>query len=816
MSIQYDSRNRTLTLTSPEDFKAKEDLNRYTAAQTVIFGRDITIIPEGVNEIFRKFENLTLIQGNEVVTIEDNAFQSCKNLSTVRLPRVTTIGMEAFSDCIQLRTVYMTNATTIEVCAFSRCYQLQNIYFPIALTIEEGAFSECSSLSDVRLPIATTIGENAFYLCERLKKIIAPKTKTVGYGAFRECEFLKEVKFALGCNVDRSAFNGTFFVLNREGIPILIKQEDETASASGIIPQFDEITSTLTLSNNYDFEEIKENLTILRKYAKTVILEEGITIIPASAFREWYGLEKVEGANVRYIGWGAFMDSTVREINFPKVTSIGIYAFRNCSGLGKIELPNLIEIDRCAFRFSRIEAIIAPKVEYVKDLAFEDCTDLKEAKFSSSAYIDSDAFKGLEDEQYKLVLGEPSEETSTEPKPALTAEETVGPKLEGDTLTLSSIDDFEKVEKNLDKFKTAKKVIFGKYITFIPDGVYKIFEQFENLESIQGDEVVTVGYDAFSNCEKLKTVSLPKLTKIGDSAFSGCIQLEEIELPNATMVGSGAFGGCHKLKNIDLPKAVIIAKRAFYDCKQLEKVELPSVVVIRECAFESCTNLTTLIAPKTKVIEFRAFSECRNLEEVKFAPGCDVTPLNFARTNVILGEGGIWVSKIKHNAKLKVKVKARAEAAAKAKAAAETIGPRLERDTLILSSSYDFKRVEENLEQFKTAKKVIFGKYITIIPSNLGDLLGKLGNVESIQGDEVVTVENGAFKACVKLKTASFLKVTVIGDNAFSDCKQLETVKFPNAVFTGENGFKNCYQLKNIEFPNAIRIEKMLLKIVTN
>ena len=122
MAIQYNEETKTLILTSPEDLEAKEALEQHVSAEHIVFGKDISIIPKGINGILKKFENLESIQGDGVVTVGVKAFIFLQNLKTVALPNAKTIEANAFAKCSKLSTIDLRSVVTIGAGTFLVVY----------------------------------------------------------------------------------------------------------------------------------------------------------------------------------------------------------------------------------------------------------------------------------------------------------------------------------------------------------------------------------------------------------------------------------------------------------------------------------------------------------------------------------------------------------------------------------------------------------------------------------------------------------------------------------------------------------------------
>ncbi|MBQ4557818.1 MAG: leucine-rich repeat domain-containing protein [Clostridia bacterium] len=156
-----------------------------TATNTLIFGRETTVIPKSVENIGDKafymcLELTSFVIPNNIKCIGNNTFNACENLKKIDIPiSVTSIGAGAFANCDNLESIEIPESVT---------------------SLGTGVFYGCSSLKDVIIPPnVKNLPSRMFEICSELKTIVIYSTVT-SIGA----------DFIAGCNkIEKVIFKGT-------------------------------------------------------------------------------------------------------------------------------------------------------------------------------------------------------------------------------------------------------------------------------------------------------------------------------------------------------------------------------------------------------------------------------------------------------------------------------------------------------------------------------------------------------------------------------------------------------------------------------
>ena len=153
-----------------------------TATNTLLYGCNITIIPNNVTSIgntaFYNCSGLTSITiPNSVTSIGYEAFYKCSGLTSITIPNsVTSIGSYAFFNCSGLTSVTIGNSvTSIGGSAFENCSGLTSVTIPnnvTDLSSSGGIFKKCTGLKTVIIGSGITrIPQRTFLDCSSLESI---------------------------------------------------------------------------------------------------------------------------------------------------------------------------------------------------------------------------------------------------------------------------------------------------------------------------------------------------------------------------------------------------------------------------------------------------------------------------------------------------------------------------------------------------------------------------------------------------------------------------------------------------------------------
>ena len=384
-----------------------------------------------------------------------------------------------------------------------------------------------------------------------------------------------------------------------------------------------------------------------RTKVKKLVLEEGVTNAPNSAFNGMTNLKAVELPST-LASWGTNVFSSSSNIETIDVTAGGtfsshgnilfggnetrlILSAKNVSG--KVELPQtltIIDANGLDGRGDITELVLPDGLQTIGNYAFRNIKKPTELTIPATVTsIGTYAFYGMEGiTQVKIPesITDLSNYAFANCKKLKKAELPSGLKTIG-TYVFQNCAELDEIAIPTGVTSIGANAFAGMTSLeelALPDGLTTLgasaFSGCTALKSIVIPAgIKTLGTETsssmFLNCESLKTVGLPDgLTTIGASSFKGCSALEAIDIPaTVTTIGGMAFQQCTKLKEVTVPAGVTKLTGTFAGCTALEKVHLPD-------------GLTTLAQGGTGATAVGPFTGCESLATISIPAGVASIP----------------------------------------------------------------------------------------------------------------------------------------------------------------------------------------------
>ena len=582
------------------------------------------VLPEGVEKINAyAFANLTALEEivlpSTLTAIEYGAFYNCSSLKKITFSgenNVIIINQHAFEGCDLEGTIDLSAACVISDYAFAGNRDLVGIVTGDALlSISQYAFAGCRSLKDVTITSKLVkYGAYAFTGCEALTSFEV-NALVLPEGMFYECESLTSVVIGSAVNeIGEFAFR-------------------DTAVATF---------------------EVKEGSKAYQAGKKSYVLSaDGKTLSAvAPTVSGTFTAEDIDGADVTAIGSGAFSHNReITSVNLPAVTVLGDYAFGSSDHIEKITLGKLTaigeyaffetsitvlpsftkdtKIGRYAFAFTDITSVTVPDGMEVAEGVFSECDELTTVKVGNNVVLGKYAFGMNKDAIFKVSHYDKGGERYF----YYTFASSLQNVTIGDNVTIG--------ETAFTNAASLKKVTLGKgaklgKMAFYNNASLVDIDLSEVLEigdyALSGDvyytcldENMTVAavdsegrYMYTYHAPAIKKADLSSATAIGEYAFAYCLDMETVVLPEAiTELKPYTFAGCSALESINLGKVTTVGDYAFTECGALKSADLSAATSIGEYAFVYNKALNGVTFNKEgATIGEGAFSYCEKLTSV--------------------------------------------------------------------------------------------------------------------------------------------------------------------------------------------------------
>ncbi len=460
----------------------------------------------------------TFVFGDSVRNIPYRALYDSDSLHTVILGNnVDTIGDEAFSRCYGLRNMYVGNATNLVVIgsnAFYNCYSLRSEGLADAITnsvsVGANAFRYCSLLNIDTLRFSNNlkyIGGDAFHDMDSLRYLEIPYSMdTIGNSAFENCDNLTTVVW--------NSLNAMLIYPNSYGY--YDYYDDGIFHASKI--------KTFVFGDSVRY--IAVQALTYQDSLETVVLSNNLDSIGEKAFYECSNLKNIAFGNsintLVKIGKEAFGECPSMEVDTlrfgNRLKFIGGYAFQNCDGIKYLEIPySLDTIENGAFAYCDSLTTVVYNKPNTNDL-------FQASKIKTFVFGDSVRYIAEEVFEYNTSL---------------------------ETVVLSNnLDSIG--EKAFYQCHNLRNITFGNSLNTLvkidENAFYNCHDM--NIDTLRlGNRLKFIGGSAFQYCNGIKYVEIPHtIDTIGNEIFEGCDSLKTVVWNNPRMMPYNAVWDCGNIE----------------------------------------------------------------------------------------------------------------------------------------------------------------------------------------------------------------------------------------------------------------------------
>jgi hypothetical protein len=339
-------------LTDNKTSSLSNDAAYMLSIKKVEIGNDMSSVNDNAFRELRSLETITLPVN--FYDFHACTFQNCYSLKAVVIPKNSsfTIGQKGyvFHNCQSLTNVSLSKESYICGYMFVNCYNLTRITIPLGRTMigdgssgyNSSSFNSCYNLSDVTIPEGITDINNAtFYQCNLIGELELPASLTsIGISAFYNCRNLNSVVFENGTSdltIGSLAFSGCA-ALDTIKLPTNLK----TIGSNG----FTGCSSLKEMDIPDSVTSIGAELCKDCGSLVSIKIGSGIATLPSGCFRSCISLTAVDiPVTVKTMNERVFCDcKTLKTITLhdglQEIT--GGSVFENCQSLESIEFPDSV------------------------------------------------------------------------------------------------------------------------------------------------------------------------------------------------------------------------------------------------------------------------------------------------------------------------------------------------------------------------------------------------------------------------------------------------------------------------------------------
>ncbi len=581
------------------------------------------VIPEGVKTISSyAFANLTALE--EIVlpstleSIEYGAFVGCTALQTITFSgenNLMIINQNAFENCDLRGTIELSSICVISDYAFAGNKNLEGIVLgDTLLSVGQYAFAACEKLADVKIEAKKVkYGAYAFNGCKSLTEFYV-NAAVLPEGMFYKCEALEKVTIGPDVNdIGVFAFRDTNvseFEIEKKNKAYKVQTADYIISEDG---------KTL----------IAVSPLVKGEYTSANIGSDKVTTIGKGAFSHNQKITSVVLEKVTKIGeYGLASNKNLVSVKLGELKTIGEYAFFEASITEMPQFTAKTEIGKYAFSFTKLTSVTIPDKMEIAEGTFSECMSLATVVIGNDVEIGNYAFSIDKDNAFKVEMYYDGTQKLfryifSSPLTSLTIGDNavIGENAFSNAASLEAITLGENAEigkmafynmSSLKYIDLSKAKTIGDYAisgdvyyacldesmtVAAPnaEGYYRYTYHGPLVESLDVSSAESIGEYAFSYCRNLVTITLnEKIKEIPKYAFAGCDALKNVNLTNIETIGEYAFMECG-LETVDISNAETVGDYAFVSNRKLASVKLNEKgSELGEGTFSYCDPLATV------------------------------------------------------------------------------------------------------------------------------------------------------------------------------------------------------------------------------
>ena len=849
--------------------------------------------------VFDGCENITTVEveaGNTFLETKDGALYTAGLTELIYYPRnldgdlsklpwdtLTKIGPSVFKGNVKITSVVIGDKVTeIGNNAFDSCINLESVTFSnmnSSMVIGDSAFNGCTKLTAIEVPAQTTsIGANAFYMT-KLSAFTIPATVTnignlafaytdltsihipaavtnIGQGAFYKATKLATVTFEGGTEpmtlgsfvskVDGDRSRGVF-----EGTSLTTIDLPANISFIGS-STFSELTNLTAVNipaeaqitgiGDYAFYKtsitainLGQSATEIGKYAFALTKLTTITIPATVQHLRAYALSTstlteilfAEGApagsNLTIYDY-AMVGTSITELTLPShliqigeyVTTYAYHAVGNVfyqdaassrpAGVGNTTTLTKVHVAEGGTYFGSKDGIL-----YAKN----DKGELAEALFcpkgntgdvvipNTVVYVQHSAF--LDTQLSSIVFEEFPKDDPRYGTQLLTIGAFDG--MDGNTpAVIGSRSTTHYTQLTLIQFPSHLKALYSYSVYGLNvqpgSGVANLVVKFNP------DSMVSFMGHAMRNNSAIVELQLPKLEVVGTYAFYSNANVTTLTIEKGSTVkelGPYAFASLAKVTSIEIPASVTtLAKNCFYQCSALKSFSQEAggnLQTIGDEAFSYCYAFTSFKIPDTvTVVGSKAFRMCQALVTLELSANMETAATGnssiveecAALQAIVVPENHAYLTSV--DGVLYDKQLTILYIYPQAKGAMTTPIP----DTVHTIEGGAFHRYQGSSLQLPASLRYIRSYAFTY--SNLENV---------VIPASVLEINKNAFQYCQKMTSLTFeegSKLERIDENAFAGCNALLALRLPDSVTTiGQQAFSSNIKLTELVLPAALR-----------